>query len=36
MKKQTILITGSGSGLGKGTAIELAKQGHTIIAAVHT
>jgi short-subunit dehydrogenase len=36
MKKQTILITGSGSGLGKGTAIGLAKQGHTIIAAVHT
>jgi short-subunit dehydrogenase len=36
MKKQTILITGAGSGLGKGTAIGLAKAGHTIIAAVHT
>lgn len=36
MKKQTILITGAGSGLGKGSAIGLAKQGHTIIAAVHT
>lgn len=36
MKKQTILITGAGSGLGKGTAIGLAKAGHKIIAAVHT
>ncbi|MCG9793372.1 SDR family oxidoreductase [Flavobacterium algicola] len=36
MKKQTILITGAGSGLGKGSAIGLAKQGHKIIAAVHT
>lgn len=36
MKKQTILITGAGSGLGKGTAIGLAKEGHKIIAAVHT
>lgn len=36
MKKQTILVTGAGSGLGKGTAIGLAKVGHKIIAAVHT
>ncbi len=36
MKKQTILITGAGSGLGKGSAIGLAKVGHKIIAAVHT
>jgi len=36
MKKQTILITGAGSGLGKGTAIGLAKSGHHIIAAMHT
>ena len=36
MKKQTILITGAGSGLGKGTAIGLAKEGHKIIAGMHT
>lgn len=36
MKNKTILITGAGSGLGKGTAIGLAKEGHKIIAAVHT
>lgn len=36
MKKQTILITGAGSGLGKGTVIGLAKAGHKMIAAVHT
>jgi short-subunit dehydrogenase len=36
MKKQTILITGAGSGLGKGTAIGLAKEGYKIIAGIHT
>lgn len=33
---KTIMITGAGSGLGKGSAIGLAKKGHKIIAAVHT
>ena len=32
---KTIMITGAGSGLGKGTAIGLAKKGHKIIAGVH-
>ncbi len=36
MKQQTIFITGAGSGLGKGSAIGLAKAGHNVIAAVHT
>ncbi|WP_026977997.1 SDR family oxidoreductase [Flavobacterium tegetincola] len=36
MKKQTILITGAGSGLAKGTAIGLAKEGHKVIAGIHT
>ena len=36
MKKQTILITGAGSGLAKGTAIGLAKEGHKVIAGMHT
>lgn len=31
---KTIMITGAGSGLGKGTAIGLAKEGHKVIAAV--
>ncbi len=36
MRKQTILITGAGSGLGKESAIGLAQEGHKVIAAVHT
>lgn len=35
MKKKTILITGAGSGLGKGAAIGMARNGHNIIVTVH-
>lgn len=34
-KLKTILITGSGSGIGKDAAITLAQKGHTIIATTH-
>lgn len=35
METKTILITGAGSGFGKGAAIGMAKNGHHIIATVH-
>ena len=35
METKTILITGAGSGFGKGAAIGMAKNGHNIIATVH-
>ncbi|HWV72759.1 MAG TPA: SDR family oxidoreductase [Pseudosphingobacterium sp.] len=35
METKTILITGAGSGFGKGAAIGIAKNGHNIIATVH-
>lgn len=33
--KKNVFITGSGSGLGKNAAVELARRGHTVFASVH-
>lgn len=35
MKNKKIMITGAGSGLGKGMALGLAKKGHFVVAGVH-
>ena len=34
--QRTVLITGAGSGFGKGAAIELARRGHKVIATTET
>ena len=33
---KTVVITGAGSGFGKGAALALAKRGHTVIATTET